>query len=174
MLSSTATALLSLILAATTGTNALSLPRATKNESNTHDHSLKNHTTGITYYQGELSSSDACGEGSIAVSHGNITTNVCHQAFTYAISVQALPHRDCKYTLYSNTANCTRSNTGSSDGDSDSDSPAFGSYPEGFTSTGDSNESRTPMPKGSGAVCVVTGVYDGGAHTYASGKWTCD
>ena len=102
------------------------------------------YTTNVTYYQGSTSDPNVCGE--VAVSNGNITSGVCNTAYTWSLTVQPLAAMDCQYVLWKGTASC---------GD---ESAATEKY---F------------LPAGGHPVCVTTGVYDGGAHVYASGLLDC-
>jgi hypothetical protein len=126
--------LFSTLLAATT---TLALPHFLKREDVI--------TTNVTYYQGSSSDPDICGLE--AVSSGNITSGICNTAYTWSLTVQPLPERDCQYVLWKGTASC---------GDeSDATEKYF-------------------LPAGGHPVCVTTGVYDGGNHVHASGMLDCD
>ena len=107
-------------------------------------------TLQVTYYQGEAGidgSNDFC--GAVAVVSGNITTGVCHQEYTYSLSITALQRvgQDCNFVLWKGTTTC-------------SDSEA-------------ASKNSTFIPAGGQEYCVTTDVLDGGAHTYASGMLFC-
>ena len=106
-------------------------------------------STNVTYYQGTPTDANSCGQ--VAVSTGTVTAGDCNQAYTYSLTVQPLPHRDCLYVLWKDTTTCGV----------DSDEPS-------------SNFENYFLPAGGHPVCVTAGVLDGGAHTFASGEFRCD
>ena len=89
------------------------------------------------------SASTAGSCGEEAVATGNITSGTCATLYTYALSIQPLADQDCEYLLYEGSSDCG------------------------------SDATTTLLPAGGLAVCVTTGVLDGGEFMHASGTLKC-